>query len=226
MLPDWLQDSVANGAAHTSFSVLCIRLGLSFLMGCVVAAIYVASERRQRRDNYPLVVTLVLLTVLIAMVTLVIGNSVARAFSLLGALAIVRFRTIVEDTRDTAFVIFAVVVGMAGGAGLFIVPLTGIPIVALATFVLSLWGTRCGANGCESILTIRVGLGHDPERLLAAVFAQYVDHSRLTATATARQGSALDLTYAVRLRQVDSALPLVTELNQREGVQEVNLRVL
>ena len=71
----------------------------------------------------------ILLTVLIAMVTLVIGNSVARAFGLVGALSIVRFRTVVDDTRDTAFVIFAVIVGMAIRAGVWLVPLTGIPLI-------------------------------------------------------------------------------------------------
>ena len=53
--------------------------------------------------------------VLIALVTQVIGSSVARAFSLVGALAIVRFRTLVEDMRDTTFVIAAVAVGMEVG---------------------------------------------------------------------------------------------------------------
>ena len=61
-------------------------------------------------------VTLVLLTILIAMVTQVIGDNVARAFSLVGALSIVRFRTVVRDTQDTAYVIFAVAVGMAVGS--------------------------------------------------------------------------------------------------------------
>ena len=65
------------------------------------------------------VVTLVLLTILIAMVTQVIGDNVARAFSLVGALSIVRFRTVVRDTQDTAYVIFAVAVGMAVGANNF-----------------------------------------------------------------------------------------------------------
>lgn len=224
-MPDWLQESMVTEGTQTSLSLLAIRLALSFLMGCLVAAIYVASEHKPRRDTFPLVATLVLLAVLIAMVTLVIGNSVARAFSLLGALAIVRFRTIVDDTRDTAFVIFAVVVGMAAGAGLFIIPLIGIPMVGLAAFVLSLWGKRYAGTGGESTLTIRLGLGFDPDDLLQAVFDKHLDQSHLIATTTARQGSALELTYAVRLRHAHSAIPLVTELNQRDGIQEVDLRL-
>ena len=78
-----------------------------------------------------------LLAVLIAMVTQVIGDSVARAFSLVGALSIVRFRTVVRDTQDTAFVIFAVVVGMAVGARDPWVALIGLAIVGAAAFVMA-----------------------------------------------------------------------------------------
>jgi hypothetical protein len=74
----------------------------------------------------------VLLAVLIAMVTEIIGDSVARAFSLVGALSIVRFRTVVRDTQDTAYVIFAVVVGMAIGASNPWVAVIGIAVVAAA----------------------------------------------------------------------------------------------
>src|SRR6185369_5103087 len=78
--------------------------------------------------------TLVLLCTLIAMVTQVIGESVARAFSLVGALSIVRFRTVVRDTQDTAYVIFAVAVGMAVGAQAPWVGLIGIVVVGATAF--------------------------------------------------------------------------------------------
>jgi hypothetical protein len=74
--------------------------------------------------------------VLIAMVTQVIGDNIARAFSLVGALSIVRFRTAVRDTEDTAYVIFAVVVGMAVGAGHVWVATLGMAVVALGAFVM------------------------------------------------------------------------------------------
>ena len=86
------------------------------LLGAVVAFVY-RRTRVPAHTTPSFTVTLVLLTILIAMVTQVIGDNVARAFSLVGALSIVRFRTVVRDTQDTAYVIFAVAVGMAVGAG-------------------------------------------------------------------------------------------------------------
>ena len=48
--------------------------------------------------------TTVFVTVIVAMVIMVIGNNLARAFALVGALSIIRFRTVVKDTKDTAYV--------------------------------------------------------------------------------------------------------------------------
>src|SRR6266487_1309007 len=87
------------------------RLILAMALGWIVSLIY--RRTRAAHEVMPsFTVTLVLLAILIAMVTQVIGDNVARAFSLVGALSIVRFRTVVRDTQDTAYVIFAVVVGM------------------------------------------------------------------------------------------------------------------
>jgi hypothetical protein len=112
-MPDFLKDPFINGPDIAPLGVL-VRLCLALVLGGVVAWIY----RRTRKSaeissSFP--VTLVLLAILIAMVTQVIGDNVARAFSLVGALSIVRFRTVVRDTQDTAYVIFAVVVGMSVG---------------------------------------------------------------------------------------------------------------
>src|SRR5438093_9026246 len=114
---------------------MAVRLAAAFVLGCVVAGVYRLTHGRGRPVPLAMTATLVLLSVLIAAVTLVIGNSVARAFSLVGALAIVRFRTIVEDTRDTAFVIYAVVAGMGSGSGYLVAPLVVTPPVLLAAWL-------------------------------------------------------------------------------------------
>jgi hypothetical protein len=203
-----------------------LRLLGSVLLGFVVAGVYVGSQRRRSFDLLPFFTTLVLLTILVAMTTVVIGDSTARAFGLVGALSIVRFRTVVEDTRDTAFVIFAVVIGMAMGAGDAMVALIGVPIVACTTLILRFWDSPEGqirARG-EHKLEVRMGNGYDPEKQLAEVLGTHTLSSRLTAAVTARQGTALDVHYALRLRNPESPLALVKALNGVEGVQQVELR--
>lgn len=108
----------------------------ALVLGYLVVSIYSWTHHRNTAPAESFLTTLVLLTVIIAMSTQVIGDNVARAFSLVGALSIVRFRTVVQDTRDTAFVIFAVVVGMAVGAGHLTVALIGILITGFAAYLM------------------------------------------------------------------------------------------
>ena len=222
-MPDWFHETFLKGHG-IHFEIIAIRLLLSLALGFLVAAVYHLTQRKPRTEAAPFVATLVLLTVLIAMVTLIIGDNTARAFSLVGALAIIRFRTVVEDTRDTAFVIFAVVVGMSAGAGYLAVAVLGIPIITFAAVLLSLWGRTSAAPPRDGTLNVRVGLGHDPDKLLGDAFAEYLDRVQLTSTTTARQGAALDLTYAIRFRPNSSFLAFVNALNKIEGVQNVEVK--
>src|SRR6187399_1579923 len=114
---------------------ILVRLVLAWALGLAIAAIY-RRARPMNDEAESFTVTLVLLTILIAMVTQVIGDNVARAFSLVGALSIVRFRTVVRDTQDTAYVIFAVAIGMAMGANHPTVALCGLAVVGGAAMLL------------------------------------------------------------------------------------------
>jgi hypothetical protein len=226
-MPEWLAGSVSLTSALPAEQML-VRLVVAALYGSVVAVIYRLSHGRQaeRGEAWTLTTTLVLLAILIAMVSMVIGDNVARAFSLVGALSIVRFRTVVDDTRDTAFVIFAVIVGMAAGAGLLLVPLVGIPVVGVAAAWLSRASLAHEAPAAlDEKLKIRLGLGRDPEMLLAPVLRRHLADYRQISAATSRKGAALDLAYRVRLSAPTAMTALVTELNQIEGVLDVELEV-
>jgi hypothetical protein len=202
-----------------------LRLILALLLGAAVAWIY----RRTRKANdivnsFP--ATLVLLAVLIAMVTQVIGDNVARAFSLVGALSIVRFRTVVRDTQDTAYVIFAVVVGMAVGAHNLWVGVIGIVVVGVAAAVMHMRAELPGRAQPPFVLKLRVGLGHDLETLLGSVLDAHVQGRELVGVSTARQGVALDVVYETRMRPGGSPEALVKALNRLEGVQDADLERL
>jgi uncharacterized membrane protein YhiD involved in acid resistance len=238
-VPDWLADAF-NTDADLNIGVLVERQVLAFILGCVVAGIYWLThvprdgskpDRSRSGVEQPITMmaTLVLLTVLIGMIGLVVGTSVARAFSLVGALSIVRFRTVVEDTRDTAFVIFAVAVGMAIGAGYLKVPLVGIPFVALAALVFRPRGKRSAeptaAGGGETWnATVRLGTAFNDEARLTDLFERHASSTDLNEIATSRQGAAVDRTYRVRLRAAGSVNALLESLNAVPGVQQVELK--
>jgi hypothetical protein len=220
-MPEWLQSSVA--APEIALPALAARLVIALGVGLFIAGVFAVSQRRPAGEAMPLIVTLVLLTILVAMTTIVIGDSIARAFGLVGALSIVRFRTVVDDTRDTSFVIFAVVVGMAIGAGNLRICLVGVPLVSLAAIGLSFVGGTYSAASSKR-LEVRVGAGRDLEPLLANMLREHTRSWKLETVASARQGAAVDLVYLVRLPTDAGMLPLVKAVHALEGVQNVELK--
>ena len=207
-----------------ALALIVARLVLAWMLGLAIAAIY-RRARPMNEEAESFTVTLVLLTILIAMVTQVIGDNVARAFSLVGALSIVRFRTVVRDTQDTAYVIFAVAIGMAMGANHPLVALCGLAVIGAAAVTLK---TRGGpilpVNGTfPFILHVRLAIGLDVESIVGPALEPFVSARRLVSVTTARQGLALDATYHIALRSESTASALVNALNRLEGVQAVEL---
>ncbi|MCA9291334.1 MAG: DUF4956 domain-containing protein [Phycisphaerales bacterium] len=219
-MPEWLSNSFTSDI-NLSLQALIMRDLVALTLGMVVAAIYRLTCGRDGRQARSLMATLVLLTVLIAMISSVIGDNVARAFSLVGALSIVRFRTVVEDTRDTAFVIFAVGVGMAIGSGYLRIPLVCIPVAGLAAW---LYRPVVDDRPSEDTLIVRTGLAVEDDAPLLAALAPFADSHRLTNVSTARQGASIERVYAVRLRPDADRARLVGAMNVVEGVQTVELR--
>lgn len=221
-MPEWLHQAVEENSS-ISLNLVAIRLAAALVFGFIVAGIYHLTMRgASRMLTRPFLATLVLLSVVIALVTLVIGNSVARAFSLVGALAIVRFRTVVDDTRDTAFVIFSVVVGMAAGAGSLLAPIIGTPLIFLAAW---LFRSKPDAHArTEAVLTVRLAAEHPPGDKLLATLQRHIKDQRLTGLATARGGTALDVTYVVAMPAAQSVMQLVQDLTQVEGVLAVEIK--
>jgi hypothetical protein len=220
-MPDFLSTSFLDVPKVAPLDVL-VRLVIAGVLGSVVAWIY----RRTRKSteiaaSFP--TTLVLLAVLIAMVTQVIGDNVARAFSLVGALSIVRFRTVVRDTQDTAYVIFAVVIGMAVGASNLWISIIGLAVVGFAAYLMMVRAPSFSVVQPAFVLSVRVGLGNDPDQVLAGTLDAHLQERELMSVATGKQGIALDLIYETRLRPEHTADELVKALNLVDGVQSVRL---
>jgi hypothetical protein len=221
MMPDLFRSLVPD-AAQTPLAVL-LRLLAAWLLGALVALVY--RRTRPAADVLPSFPgTLVLLSVLIAMVTQVIGDNVARAFSLVGALSIVRFRTVVRDTQDTAYVICAVAVGMAVGATRPWVAVAGLGVIAAAAYAMREREISRSPTSAAYDLDVRIPLGADIERMLRPVVETHMHECNLVSVATGRQGLVLDVTFTGVLRDDRSAERLVRALNGVEGIQDVRLK--
>lgn len=220
-MPDFLTGAFQNGWTVPPWYVLAVRLIVALLMGAVVGWIFDRTDRGGDRGmSFP--TTLVLLCALVAMATQVIGDNVARAFSLVGALSIVRFRTIVRDTRDTAFVIFSVVVGMAVGARNLALAAIGLVVIGAAALLIA--NVTRARSEPPFLLRVRVGLGNGFEELLSGALNDHLLGRRLISVSTAKLGAALSVVYEGRLREGRTAEDLVRALNAIQGVQDVRFQ--
>lgn len=221
-MPEFLTGAFTHGPEVSPVKV-AIRLIVALALGVVVAWIYGRTRTKAEiAPSFP--TTLVLLSVLIAMVTQVIGDNVARAFSLVGALSIVRFRTVVRDTQDTAYVIFAVVVGMAVGAQNPWVGVIGLAVIGFAAFArMSRPAGKAGARP-EFMLTLRVVAGFEVDQLLGHILDLHLQGRELVSIGTAKQGASVEAIYLTRLGVHGSPGELIKALNQVEGVQSAQFQ--
>jgi hypothetical protein len=219
----WMRHALGGNDQPFTADVIAARVVLAAVYGFAAAAVFRLTLARNRPDVRTMPTTLVLLSALIALVSMVIGNQLAQAFGLVGALSIIRFRTVVDDTADTAFVIFAVVIGMAIGNGYAVLATVGLPLIALAAAIMA-WWDQPRAVEKNATLRVRFGLGIDPA-VAEALFAEHLRSHTLVSLETATKGTCVEVTYSVRLRANGAALALVNALNKTEGVQGVELKL-
>ena len=201
-----------------TLGTIILNLLLAFVLGMVIAAVYRWTANIAENSMTD---ALIILCMLIAVVMVVIGDSVARAFSLVGALSIIRFRTVVQDARDIAFVFFSLAVGMAIGAG-------NPPVAVIATFLISVviiglnrWHTAASNDG-NFLLTFQVPLETEHEQNHESTFTEQLAVSKLIDQRTTKSGTA-ELKFNVKLKNPKHWTSFVQELSALENITSVRL---
>ncbi len=207
--------------ASISWQTILINLLLAFALGIVVSWIY-RWTHRGFSYSVSFVHTLVLLSSITAFVMMVIGNSIARAFSLVGALSIIRFRTPVKDTRDTAFVFLSLGIGFAAGTGAYVIAVLG--TVAIGLFALIIRHIRIGESGKgEFLLRFRVANSSDGESVYNIVFDRYLKRNTLINMTTMQEGAHLELAFSITFEEPKQQQQFLRELNALPEVDQAML---
>ena len=159
-----------------------------------------------------------------AMVMMVIGNNIARAFGLAGAMTIIRFRTVVKDTRDTAFVFFALASGMGTGTGNLRLALMGTVLIGLFIFILH-WTRHGSVSRNEFLLNLRMlpPESEEERKVYLPVFERFLKRHRLVTVKSTKMGDSLKMTFHVVVKNPDETETLVAELSGLEGIHRVSL---
>lgn len=124
--------SVDTEALQDELIASAVRLPLAALLGTALA---LRPRRRGTPARQPAVVqTQIILAVVGALIMLVVGASLARAFGIVGAASLIRYRSKIEDPKDAVVMLSALSVGLAAGVGLY-----GVAVFGALFLVLALW---------------------------------------------------------------------------------------
>ncbi|MDT0270717.1 DUF4956 domain-containing protein [Streptomyces sp. DSM 44915] len=197
-----------------------VALSLAFVTSLVVAWTYRATHRNiSYSQSY--VHTLIILGMLIALIMLVVGSNIARAFALVGALSVVRFRNAVKETRDVGFIFLVMALGMACGTRFY--ALAGIATVLICLVILLMHRFNWFALQVQrQVVKVQVPAdGHDHGPALDDVLLRHTDEHELISTESVRAGSLLELAYTARLKKNVRPAQLVSALREVTAGQKV-----
>ncbi|MCC6672924.1 MAG: DUF4956 domain-containing protein [Planctomycetes bacterium] len=207
--------------ALPSLREFLVHLLLAFVLGQALAWVYVRTHRGTSYSR-SIVHALVLLALIVTLVMLAIGDSLARAIGLFGALALVRFRTPVKDTRDTVFLFLAVGIGIAVGTSSLLLAVAG-TIFALGIACYLDW-TRFGEREIsDSVLRLRMPSGPEPEGALREILGRYCRRFALLNARDSLTAGEMEFAYQLELRDIAATAGMVAAIRAIPGAGDVNL---
>ena len=200
-------------------------LGILFGSGALAAGIALNYRACRRGVSYSasFAHTLVLMSVVVAVALHLIGDNTARAFGLLGAVSLIRFRTAVKDPKDTAFMFFALGVGMAVGTGF---PLAAALLAAFGCGLMFLLSRlQFGrAGGAPLVVTIDCDrAAPDAPAAVDALLNRETSGRKLLLTEGAGDASTVTLTYETTLPAKTAPDQLAGALQRLAGIRRVLL---
>lgn len=203
-----------------SYQEMVINIVLASILGYILAIVYRYTHKGLSYSQ-SFTQTILFVAIVVAIVMMVIGSSLARAFALVGALSIIRFRTVVKDTRDTAFVFLALAIGMASGTSNYFLALAGTGFVSLVALVI--FKFNFGAlYKSEFILRFTFEQSYDSASYLE-IIQEFSKRSNMLHIEPSGDRRSLRLTYDISLKDDTTAEKMTNALGNVEGTSDVVL---
>jgi uncharacterized membrane protein YhiD involved in acid resistance len=214
-------DQFADLTGAFSVTDVVLVMVLSFVLCSVVGFVYRMTHRGiSYSQTY--VQTLVMMGMIISLVMLVVGSNIARAFALVGALSIIRFRNAIKETRDVGFIFFAMAIGMAIGTRFYLLAVVATIAISAAMILMErLDWFKLDVR--SQILKVQTPAGDDFSRQIDDVLLKYTSQSEIVSMESIRGGALTELTYTVRLKNNARPGEFITALQQVTGGQKVTL---
>lgn len=218
-------ETILSSTAGESLTFMntIIIIAASIILGIVISLVYIKTHKK---EGYApsFTVTLIMLPVIISIIILLVGNNVARAFSLAGAFSIIRFRSAPGDPKDISYVFFTLAVGLACGMGyvgyatIFTIVLCGV-MMALDIIKFATPKSNC----MQLKIIVPENLNH--EELFDDILTEYTSDWKMERVRTKEFGALFELTYRVNIKEAASKKKFIDELRCKNGNLNISLGV-
>lgn len=199
---------------------IVVNILLAFLIGLVMATVY-KNTHRGLSYSASFTFTLALLTASGSILMMIVGNSLARAFSLFGAFSIIRFRTAVKEPKDIAFVFISLILGMAVGTNNYTIALVSTVLIIGAIYFMT--KKRFGMiDRTDNLLTLEWP-SHLATDKLMIIFKANLAWQQLVSLVTYEADNKVEMAYNIKLKPQVKSLELLKKLKQLKGVDKLRL---
>jgi uncharacterized membrane protein YhiD involved in acid resistance len=206
-----------------TFTVTDVVVGLvlGFILLAAIGWLY---KRTHKGTSYTqsYVHTLIMMGLIVDVIMLIVGSNIARAFSLVGALSIIRFRNAVKEIRDIGFIFFAMAIGMATGTKFYMLAIIATGVIGALIFIMYEfdWFAR---PAMSQVLKIQIDRDVDFEKLFDRIFVKYTQSAELIGIDSVRSGTVTELVYSIILKKNASKHEFIQSIKSQNGNQKVFL---
>lgn len=202
-------------------TLFCILAALA--LGLLISGAYYLSTTRKTRSS-SFIVSLIILPAIVAIVILLVGENVARAFSLAGIFTLVRFRSIPGDSKDITFVFLSMAVGLSVGLGYL--TLGALVAIVLGAVVVVVFKLGFGMKGRkEKRLKITIPEDMNFENVFDDLFTKYTDNHEMIKVKTTNMGTLFELYYDVVMKNGSSEKDFIDAIRCRNGNLNIQLGI-
>ncbi len=173
---------------------------LSFLLAFALGFIWATVYRKTHSGiayTRSFFMTLMLISPIVAMVMLAIGSNVALSLGLVGALSIIRFRTVIKDTKDMTFLFLGIGIGLCSGANAWMVAIIGTVLISLITILMSKIG-HDKAGSADYIMIFR-SEHSEPWEKVKPEAQSLIAWKQLRGATDLDHGKEFEYTYSIKL---------------------------
>lgn len=203
----------ADTTLNVGNTITCMLVAAVF--GLVIGGVYFAVCKKEQR-SLSFFLSLVMIPAVVAVVISLIGSNVARAFSIAGVFALVRYRSIPGDGKDIAFVFMAMASGLSCGLGYLTLGFTVVLVLSVVVILVNLLGIFLVKSECRQ-LRILIPEDMDYQGVFDDLLKEYTTRASLERIKTTNMGTLYELTYMVYLKNGINEKKFMDEIRTRNG---------